>query len=304
MTNYSKPALSRADQIALLESRGLHINDKTRADNVLAAVSYYRLRAYMLPLQVLNDPAHTFKPNIYFENIVALYEFDRTLRGLVFDAIERIEIAFRTQIIYHLSLQQGAWWFEDDTLFSDTQKFQKNLVQLHEEIDRSHEVFIDHYKSKYTMPERPPAWMSLEVSSIGLLSKIYRNLKKSPAKKEVAQYFAVDARILESWLQSTSYMRNICAHHSRLWNRHLTIKPTLPKHPQRQWLLDTAIDDNRIYALLSCMVYLLESIDSRVRQTFASEIATLVRSFPSIPNLSIVSMGFPMQWQNEPLWRY
>ena len=103
METYTKPALTYDKQIELLESRGLQITDKARAKRHLSNVSYYRLSAYMLPFKEMDENGvvkDKFLPNTTWDNVYDLYKFDRKLRLLVFDAIERIEIALRTQIIY------------------------------------------------------------------------------------------------------------------------------------------------------------------------------------------------------------
>ena len=102
--NYSKPAITIQDQIAKLKARGLRFDDEALAESYLSNISYYRLRAYTYPFQDNNDPDHPFKVDISFEDIIKLYVFDRKLRNLLFDALEKIEISFRTQIIYNLSL--------------------------------------------------------------------------------------------------------------------------------------------------------------------------------------------------------
>lgn len=204
----------------------------------------------MMPFQKENDTAHIFLPNITFHDLVDLYIFDRELRLLVFDAIERIEIALRTQVIYQYSLAYDAWWFENPSLYTSNYNYSKDLAKLDEELDRSSEVFINHYKTKYSNPQRPPAWISLEVTSIGLLSKIYRDLKMDDTKKRIAKYFGVGhPKILESWMQSISYVRNVCAHHSRLFNRVLTLKPTYPTNTVYQWL------NEKIFIMLKCMAF-------------------------------------------------
>lgn len=105
-------------------------------------------------------------------------------RLLVFDAVERLEIAFRTQVIYHPSLIGGAFWFEDESNFYDIDRLNDHLLKLDEEVRRSGEVFIDQFNRKYTGESTPPVWMAFEVISLGLLSKFYQNLKiSSPAKK-------------------------------------------------------------------------------------------------------------------------
>jgi len=155
--------------------------------------------------------------------------FDRRLRLLIFNAIEKIEIALRTQIIYNYSLEYGAFWHLKPELYNNAVYFAEHIASLQKEIDRSNEIFIKHYQQTYNDPREPPCWMSLEVSSIGLLSKIFSNLKKEKCKDKITFHFGLKGvDILTNWMHCFSVIRNICAHHGRIWNRRLP-KITLPR---------------------------------------------------------------------------
>jgi abortive infection bacteriophage resistance protein len=294
---FTKPPLNVDEQIELLESRGLLINDKNFAKQKLSNINYYRLSAYMLPFQKQNSPNHHFLDHTTFENITNLCAFDRALRVLVFDAIERVEVALRTQIIYQYSMTKSGYWFEDPTLYINNYNYSRNLVKLDEEIARSNEVFIKHYKKKYTSPQRPPAWMTLEISSMGLLSQTFKNLKMSNEKKAIGKHFGVNPYILESWMQSLTFVRNVCAHHGRLWNRVLTLQPTIPNHTQNIWLQNTNFDNNRLYGFLSAMLYLLKTIEPQT--TFSKDFKKLLTQFPE---MNASRLGFPHHWDSEALW--
>jgi abortive infection bacteriophage resistance protein len=217
----------------------------------------------------------------------------------VFDAIERIEIALRTQVIYQYSLAYDAWWFENPSLYTNNYNYSKDLAKLDKELDRSSEVFINHYKTKYSNPQRPPAWISLEVTSIGLLSKIYRDLKMDDTKKRIAKYFGVGhPKILESWMQSISYVRNVCAHHSRLFNRVLTLKPTYPTNTAYQWLNDKNFHHAKVYGFLSCVIYILKIIQNETH--FVEKFKSLLTQHPKVKPYQ---MGMSANWINEPLWQ-
>jgi abortive infection bacteriophage resistance protein len=295
---FTKPPLTVDEQIELLEGRGLLINDKNFARQKLSNINYYRLSAYMLPFQKPNNLNHQFLDNTSFENIINLCAFDRALRVLVFDAIERIEVALRTQIIYQYAMIKGSYWFEDYSLYHSEDYYQKNIDKLDDEIKRSNEVFIKHYNEKYTSPQRPPAWMTLEISSMGLLSQIFRNLKKTEEKKAIGNHFGIDPKILASWMQSLTFVRNVCAHHGRLWNRILTLKPTMPTRTQNVWLSNENFDNNRLYGFLSAMLYLLKTIDPHT--TFSQDFKTLLTKFPE---MNASRLGFPQHWDSEALWQ-
>jgi abortive infection bacteriophage resistance protein len=296
---FTKPPLKIEDQINLLKARGMKIPDVARAEHYLKNISYYRMRAYMMPFQNPDDPEHKFEEGTTFDHVLNLYVFDRELRLLVFDAIERIEVALRTQIIHQFAITYGSHWFEDSAIYRSNHHYGKNLTKLDEEINRSNEVFIKHYQNKYTKPKRPPAWMSLEVTTMGLLSKIFQNLKDTGEKKKIADHFMLGhPKVLESWMHSISYIRNICAHHSRLWNRTLTIRPTLPNVTKQSWLNsnDTVVD-NKIYAVLCCIYYMMKVVNPTT--SFKVGLQNL---FTEYPQVDISRMGFDKNWSEEPLW--
>lgn len=177
--HYSKLPISFLQQINKLKTRGLQFNSEPNAILHLSNISYYRLRAYTYPFQDNSDPNHPFNVPVTFEQIIELYQFDRKLCQLVFNALEKIEIALRTQIIYQWSMANGSHWQINPSLYRDPVKFANQINSLQNEIDRSHETFIEHYQDTYSSPTEPPSWMSLEVSSFGLFHKYSATSKKA-----------------------------------------------------------------------------------------------------------------------------
>ncbi len=297
--NYTKPPLSIPDQIKKLKSRGLQLNDIPKASHYLSNISYYRLRAYTYPFQDNTNEDHPFNQPVSFEDIIELYVFDRRLRLLIFNAIEKIEISLRTKIIYEFSLAHGSHWYENEDLFRNPDRFLNDMNSLCEEIDRSDETFIEHYKNKYSQPSNPPAWMSLEVASMGTLSKLFSNLKKNSEKKQVTQSFGLkQPEILESWMHSFSGLRNVCAHHGRVWNRRFTIQPTIPYNTVYSFLNNIDIFPNKLYAMLSCMTYILDIISPG--NSFNTRLMELIKSCTLI---DLREMGFPKDWEKEEIWQ-
>lgn len=295
---YNKPPLSITDQINKLKQRGLKFNNETKAAHYLSNISYYRLRAYTYPFQDNSDPNHPFQGNISFEEIIELYLFDRRLRILIFNAIEKIEIALRTKIIYEFSLTNGSHWYENAQMFRNQHYFNKNINSLYEEVDRSTETFIEHYKNTYSNPAYPPAWMSLEVISMGLLSKLFGNLKNGDEKKKVAKEFGLpNPIILESWMHAFAGLRNICAHHSRLWNRRFTIVPKIPYNTNYTFLTNTKIHENKLYAQLCCMNYITRIISPN--SSFVPDLKALLSTCSLV---DCKEMGFSNDWDKETIW--
>lgn len=299
--NFDKKPLSIKNQITLLKKRGLIISDETKATMYLSNISYYRLSAYWYTLLASPKSNHIFIEGTDFDTILNTYVFDRKLRLLIFDEIERIEIALRTTLIHNYCLIHGNNWYEDKNLFRGKDAYFYKLQQiLLDEMNKTSEVFIKHYRKKYNTPSNPPAWMALELASFGQLSMLYKNLKNGEAKKKVANHFCIDEVVLVSWLDSLSYVRNTCAHHMRLWNRKLPRTPILPKNAKKTWLKEIPPADmhNRIYISLSIISYLLSSISPG--NSFTKKIHDLLAKYPKLPKHY---MGFTNNWSKEELWK-
>ncbi len=298
---YDKRALNIAEQLDLLQSRGLIISNPVKASQYLYNISYYRLAGYWWPLQS-DKVKHTFKAGATFEMVIHLYNFDAELRLLLFGVIEKIEISLRTKLIYELSHAYGAWWFQQTELFQNVPEHIKSLDKLREEVSRSKEAFMKEHKKSYKKDGRfPPAWKSLELTSFGGLSKIYGNLKNTiPEKDTIAQSFgAVNHTYLPSWLQSIAHIRNICAHHGRLWNKNLTGTVKLLKKPPHHWITDVPKphEFQKLYVHLCVMRYLLNTIHPHNQMS-----KHLQDLFAKYPNVDEAALGMKHNWRTEKLW--
>lgn len=296
---YQKQACKIQIQIEKLKSRGLQILDENLAMHYLSHVSYYRLAGYWWPMQI-DKENHTFKENSRFEDVVALYNFDRELRILLFDVIEKIEISLRTKLIYHLSHEFDPWWFQNTSLFQDTGALIETLANIRGEVERSKDTFIREHKKKYKDDLRfPPAWKTLELTSLGSLSKLYGNLKNSIfSKDKIAEELgAVNHTYLPSWLQAIAQIRNYCAHHSRLWNKNLPGAPKILARPPFRWVNVVPADTSKLYLHLCIMKYLVNIIAPQ--NTFTSSLQELFQQYPNVdPN----ALGMKPDWALEPLW--
>ncbi|SMB79488.1 Abi family protein [Hymenobacter roseosalivarius DSM 11622] len=186
----------------MLQQRGLIIGDHAEAIRHLNNISYYRLAGYLLPLQA-DKQAHIYKPGSCFETALELYQFDQKLRVLAFDVIERIEVSVRTRLIYTMSHNHSPWWFEEVTLFTSPEDHAEALASIDGELARSHEEFILDHQARYsTDVRRPPAWKTLEIVTLGTLSRLYGNIRKDLAgRDEIAAHFLVPPKqYLSGWL--------------------------------------------------------------------------------------------------------
>ena len=288
------------EQIALLKTRGMLMKDEQKAAFYLGHISYFRLKSYWWDMQT-DRVNHIFAPNSYFEDVIARYNFDRQLRLILFDAIELIEIALRTKLIYHLSQAYGGLWYLDDSIVMDKTKHQDCVADLQTEFARNGENFAKEFCRKHPN-ENPDAWLMFEVVTFGTLSKIYSNLKHQlPQKSIIANEFGLDMHNeLSSWLAAISFLRNVIAHHSRVFGRDILKRPILPRNPRNQWLQFgiTPVQEKKMFVVISTMVYLCNAInpDNEIKNK-------LLALFNSNPNIPIYKLGFFNNWQNEPLWK-
>lgn len=296
---YDKKPFTVAEHIQQLRERGLSIVDEHLAKHYLEHVSYYRLAGYWWPMQS-DKTEHKFKEHSKFEDVVALYNFDRELRILLFDVIEKIEISLRTKLIYHLSHEFDPWWFQNTIIFQDTGALIETLASIKEEVDRSKDIFIKEHRKKYKDDLRfPPAWKTLELTSFGSLSKLYGNLKNTIKSKDIIaqELGAVNHTYLPSWLQSIAQIRNYCAHHSRLWNKNLPGTPKLLSKPPYHWVADVPTDTTKLYIHLCILRYLVNIVAPE--NSFSIKLQEILKKYPSVdPN----ALGMKPDWQNEPLW--
>lgn len=294
---YDKPPLTYQEQAERLINRGL-IADKDALVSRLQAVSYYRLSGYLYPFR---QPDDSYRPGTTLDTIWHRYTFDRRLRLLLLDPIERIEVSVRTSLVYELSHQTGPFGYTQNgnlpNLSGD--RLGNFLTKLYEEKKRSPEEFVLHFNQKYgDVHAYLPLWMSAEIMPFGMTLTLYRGVAK-PIKQKIARELGVADDVLFSWLNSLNAIRNICAHHGRLWNRILGVKPMIPRgHKNKDWQTPVLIPNDRIFAVLSISKYMLDRIAPQ--SAWPQRLKALFAEYLEIP---LGNMGFPKNWENSPIWK-
>lgn len=293
---YNKPPLDFPAQIALLKQRGMVFTDEDIALESLHSISYFRLANYWKHFE--QKETRYFKENSKFESVLGLYSFDQELRNIIFSSIQNIEIAFRTRVSHFLSMKYGAFWFLDSSIIKNQQIHLMCIEKLKEEMERSHEEFIQEHNIKYDEPIFPPSWKIIEVASFGTLSKLYSNITEAYIKKEIARSFQLPSYLfLENWMKCATVLRNCCAHHARLWNRRFSVIPKYPAILPGQWIKTPLQRPEKLYGQLCCLVYLEQSINPN--SNLRDRIIALISNHPEI---DLKTMGFQSDWQKQPLW--
>ncbi|MFM0514252.1 Abi family protein [Paraburkholderia sp. RL17-373-BIF-A] len=329
---YAKRHLSYREQLELLRARGLLIEDEPHALWHLENLGYYRLSGYLYPFRVLvprapgdaGEPDHPtrsseFVPGSTFSQVAELYKFDQSLRLLATRAIERLEVSLRAKIAYHMAATDPCAHLNVDLLDpkfcavpscppGETPRksnFAAWIEQHDKLVSRSKEDFMKHFRRKYEPPV--PLWISIEVWDFGLLSYYYSGLRQSDRQRVASDLGIPRAVLLVSWLRTISHLRNISAHHSRLWNRALTDNPKPPGRGELEILSHLAGPHNallrdHVYGGLAVIQFLLQALG--FDDGWKDSLKELIDAFPTCADVATVdAMGFPANWKELELWR-
>lgn len=300
---FCKPPLSVTAQLELLKRRGMVVADEARAVRVLQNINYYRLRAYWLPFEAHElskavPDAHVFKPGTDFDAVVTLYVFDRKLRLLLLEAIERVEIALRTHWAQMLADKYGAHAYLNRDVFHSLAMYGTCLSSLDDELARSKETFVQHYREKYDHPARPPIWAICELLTLGQLSKWLGNIKLRSDRQAIAHRLKLDEVVVCAFAHHLTHVRNLCAHHSRVWNRKLTFTMTLPKRPSELATQFNPLEERRIYNTLVMLAWCIRTVSPDT--TWPARLQKLLRERT---NGELKAMGAPVDWMARAPWQ-
>jgi len=311
---YDKPPLGHADLVARMQDRGLVIPDVGRAERYVRSIGYYRLSPYMIPFR--RAGSDDFRSGVGFDDVLDLYVFDRKLRLLVLDAVERVEVAVRSALTDHMAQAHGAFWYADPTHFRDVRRHRDFVTTVHDDCARQllakpeqtdgalmHRSALEHYLMTYGTPELPPSWIVMERLTLGQVERLIGNLKRRADRTAIAKSLGINEPLLVSWMRTFVRVRNICAHHGRLWNAVLGVSPALPTSPSVTWLADpTAIAHSparraRLYPVLVALQSLLSTLSPG--SSWAQRLKALIDEHPGVP---LVAMGMPPGWSDDLFW--
>ncbi len=289
----------------------MSIADSHRASAYLERVGYYRLSGYWYSLRESTKTANsqdtihdTFRQGTTFDQVIDLYVFDKTLRILLLDAIERIEVALRTSVALCLGRYAPCAHYDPKFL---NKRFHQNgqhgvwISRLDEATQRSREDFIKHYRSKYTLPI--PIWIAVELWDFGMLSHFLSGMRDRDLDRIASRYGLQRRILLCSWVRGINFVRNLCAHHCRLWNRIIIDQPMPTKIGELKEFDHLAADrhaQSRLYGILCVIRFLLRT--SNPSSSWAHRLRTHIATFPQSTALSIRHMGIPRDWTTLALW--
>lgn len=326
--SYPKPWKSYTDQLAQLETRGMHVDDRILAADYLHRIGYYRLSGYWFAFRqrsgeviVLDEAGKrprrlkvetlaldTFKFGTTFQHAIDLYIFDKRLRMLAMDVLERLEIAIRVDISHTLGRLDAFAYLKPELFhesFSAALDSHTGLSRQHawlgrhaQLINRSREEFVRHNKVKYGVPLA--IWIACETWDFGTLSTLYGGMRESEQDEISHRYGIANGRIFATWLRSLNYLRNVCAHHCRLWNRNIVDQPRLPTVEELPWLAPFSANApmrSRCFLLFCMCRQLLDCVCPH--SSWSTRLRDHLLAFPDLAplGLGLDNMGVPPDWQ-------
>ena len=297
MYQYPKQILTIAQQVQSYIDAGMVITSRADVEKALKSVGFYRLRGYSFHLY--DNAAKKYVPGTKFEDVLKLYQFDQELSVLIFSMISKIEVALRVRLVEALLVHGEALVLQDSSIFKEKKLYWQNMSTIASEIARSNDVFIRHNFDNHD--GEVPVWAAVEVLSFGTLSKIIKNLKTGTGssysilaanyqyKSKKGNLINPSQKMLASWIQSISVLRNMCAHNSRIYNRTIHTTPEVPDVDK----ITPPSTHNGLYQILLAMKYLRSSDDEWT--VFVDEFDNLVQKNNSI--ISLTAMNLPTDWK-------
>lgn len=256
-----------------------------------------------------------FNPDVSFDDIVELTNIDRDLRGVFTRGLELVEISIRASVADEFGKAYDALGHIDSNNFAasfnklprganptDPTPFIRWRDKLRSEARRSRELFVMHFQRTYAEYPDLPIWMACEIASFGSISKLYENMKRAD-QRAVSNRYGLQPRDLDSWLHALVYLRNVCAHHARLWDKSMSITPIIP--PGRRWDPVRNARNNSLYVAAMILNWMLthgtvpKHASMVWRTDFTQAIDQLAHRFPQFSPLT----GFPINWQDQPIWQ-
>jgi abortive infection bacteriophage resistance protein len=286
MLEYTKAPLTYTKQVALLQSRGLTVTDAAGAVIFLQQVNYYRFSAYCIPFQ---NPRDVFIPGSTFEKIAELYRLDEELRNAILALLSSIEIFLRTHIVYELSHKYGAFSHYEPAHFRDANKHSEWITELEKEVIQGKETFLEHYQNKYKGFPKLPLWIACEVMTMGSLSYFYSNLLTN-IQQQLCSALYIRSDVMRSWMNVIRYLRNVCAHHSRIWNRELANRPVLPCK-DKQWST-LGLNNSRLFACIILTEWICRK--ALIPVTGVEQVHDVMRRISTIDERFSAMMGVPL----------
>lgn len=315
-TKYTKPFLSIPDQITLLKSRGMTVDDHSEAAAALHSIGYYNLSGYWYPMRVLAPAGHPrerlddFEEGLHFSDVLDLYHFDTVLRLLMLEKIEQFEQAAKVVTAHSLAKVSPVAHTKQNFFQSTFTTISRGHIESrHEAWLKKHNKnltertkqwkFAIHFFNNYDPPL--PIWIAIETWDFGEMSRLVQGLARQYLDPICLHFGVQQSSIFSSWLMAIGSVRNICAHHERLWNRDLLYQPKRSNDAFFTRAAQSGDTWHRVYGVALVLAFLDQTINSQ--STWGARLADHLRALPDLPGVSASAMGMANNWDSHPAWQ-
>ena len=280
----------------------MEVLDETEAVKQLEHLEFFKFKTYCIPLKTYfnEDQVRISRDRLHFSDVIELYNFDRKLRFLVLDALEKIELSLKSSAVRHLAITYGPVGYVDG-IPNKSEELHKNFLNqltlgIQRRITHGDGIFRE-FSEKYPDSVYPPLWRSVEVMTFGTLTRWLDDLSKRSDRQAIATCYRLHQEVFFSILKNLVVLRNLCAHHEPIWN-YVFVKPyKIPKKPE---LLSSSVNpSNRrfLYNTLVVLCYLYQIISP-----ISNWKEKLIAILDEQSVIDIAVMGFPENWKKRPLW--
>ena len=295
---YDNDHLTFEAQADLLLGRGLAADRGVLVER-LKSVNYFRFSGYLEPFLEKSDEKK-FSSGTTLEAVWDRYIFDRQFRLLVLDGIERIEVYLGTALAYHHSGKHGPFGYTVPRHLPNLPeheflRFLQSVLTCKHQLRK--EAFVQSYNSQHDDEHVfLPIWMMTETLSFGSILTLFRGVEDE-IQETISDSLNTQIDVFKSWILSLNTIRNICAHHGRLWDRELSLKPKIPRQKHKEWH-EVHVGNNRCFGILTIEKALLNIIAPESR--WAIRLKQLLEAHPNIP---LKQIGFSKGWEQSTIWR-
>lgn len=298
---YDKKPLTIPEQLEHLSRKGLHITDAEHAARTLRRVGLYRFKGYLLPYKTPDG----YRDGVTFADVEAMMAFDDALRAHVLQAMPLVEVGLRQAINQGMLERYGVRWYANPELFAAPGEYFNHSEFLAKALHEFHglpDLFVGHYREEYDQSEPPPAWMIAETLTLGGWSKLFEAFAERENRNRIAEPLGLNGKTLTSWLHALTVVRNVCAHHSRLYDRTFgTVAVADNRRTRGQLLRHSFVESDpdalRLASRLYALHRLTHAFDPGTHWT-----ANLKALLHPTPAPLLAQIGLRPGWHAQPEW--
>ena len=280
-----KPATTFEEQLAILMGRGLIVENREKALEILSRLNYYSFSGY---LHDFKRDGGRFIHGLSFDKVWNIYKFDQRFRNILLYIIEAVENNIKTKMAYNFSHEYGPLAYLDASIFKIESEHEMFCKKLTKSIHNNIKVpFVKHHLNHYD--GQFPFWVAVNLFTFGMLYSFFKNMP-TKMQRVIAREFNTGPQQLISWLENMTYTRNLVAHYMRIYN--FMLQKTPMKCTNHILLQEPT---HKIFDQVGIMKFLYPDKEDW-NFYFLSNMSSLILEYSPYVDLSCI--GFPENWEN------